>query len=286
MAELTGRDPPRRVRVGIVDDSLEIRGLLRSFLGADGRFEVVGEAADGEEAIRLATETKPDLLILDQQMPGMSGVAALPEIRRRAPATAVVLYSGVTDTLTERAALAAGALAVLNKMAMGPSVVDWLADILVGHWAGPRADVEVRLGPVDSSAARVWVDNTATIVAALRAHPEVLPEPVPAEVLDLFDRFLEQWRTLAAATDDFYWRARAEVTEVQRLVDCWARIDRMADDQLAALGVHWSPPEGQPFFHALSACVLDAVSSRNEMQALAAVLAGQWADSADREPHQ
>jgi hypothetical protein len=58
----------------------------------------------------------------------------------------------------------------------------------------------------------------------------------------------------------------------------------MSDDQLAILGVHWSPPEGEPFFRALTACVLDAVSSRREMQLLAAVLSGQWTDTPDPSP--
>jgi CheY-like chemotaxis protein len=286
MAEVAGAEGaagpalPRRVRVGIVDDSEEIRRLLRLFLEADERFEVVGEGADGREAISLAARTGPDLLILDQQMPGLSGVEALPEIRRQAPGTAVVLYAGGADRNVSSRALAAGALAVLDKMAVGSSIVDWLADILLGHLAGPEAEVEVRLGPVDAAAARIWVDNTSTITAAVRAHPEVLAEPVPDDVLDVFDRFLATWRELAAATEDFYWVARAEVAEVERLVDCWARVDRMTDDQLATLGVHWSPPEGEPFFHALRACVLEAVSSRRDMQLLAAVLAGQWTDGA------
>jgi CheY-like chemotaxis protein len=282
--EQTGRNPSRRVRVGIVDDSPEIRALLRSFLEADGRFEVVGEAADGKEAIRLAATSLADLLILDHQMPGMTGVAALPEIRCQAPATAVILYAGGTDATTEQAALEAGALAVLNKMAVGPSVVDWLADVLVSHWASPIADVEIRLGPVDAAAARAWVENTSKILAAVRAHAEVLDEPVPADVLEQFDRFLRLWGTLAAATDEFYWLARADVAEVERLVDCWARLDRMSDAQLQALGVHWSTPEGRLFFEALSACVLGAVSSRDEMQALARVLAGQWGEPAGTGP--
>jgi CheY-like chemotaxis protein len=218
-------------------------------------------------------------LILDHQMPGTTGVAALPEIRRESPTTAVILYAGGTDATTEQAALEAGALAVLNKMAVGPSVVDWLADVLVSHWASPSADVEIRLGPLDSGAARAWVKNTSKILAAVQAHPEVLEEPVSPDALERFDRFLKLWGTLAAATDEFYWLARAEVAEVEYLVDCWARLDRMSDRQLQTLGVHWSTPEGRPFFDALSACVLGAVSSRKEMQALALVLAGQWGES-------
>jgi CheY-like chemotaxis protein len=276
--ERDGRAPARRARVVIVDDSPEIRRLLRLFLAADDRFEVVGEGADGHEAISLAARTTPDLLILDQQMPGLSGVEALPEIRRLAPGTAVVLYSGGTDPQLSGRALAAGALAVLEKPSVGSSIVDRLVDILLGHLARPEAEVELRLGPVDAAAARVWVANTSTIMAALRAQPDVLAEPVPGDVLDVFDQFLETWRALASATEDFYWAARAEVAEVERLVECWIRIDRMSDQQLARLGVHWSPPEGEPFFRALTACVIDAISSRRDMQSLAEVLTGQWSD--------
>jgi hypothetical protein len=165
-------------------------------------------------------------------------------------------------------------------MAVGPSVVDWLADVLVSAWASGTADVEIRLGPVDAAAARAWVENTLKIHAAVLAHPEVLDEVVPPDVLERFGRFLRLWGTLAAATEEFYWLARAEVAEVELLVDWWARLDRMSDAQLEALGVHWSTAEGRPFFDALSACVLRAVSSRAEMQALARVLAGQWGESA------
>jgi DNA-binding NarL/FixJ family response regulator len=276
MAEQAGRSPPRRVRVGIVDDSAQIRRLLRLFFQADERFEVVGEAANGEEAISLATRKSPDLLILDHHMPLLNGVDALPELRRLAPTTAVVLYSAAADPHVSGRALAAGALAVLEKPDVGSSIVDRLADILLGHLASPELEVELRLGPVDAAAARIWVDNTTKIVAAIRAHPEVLGDPVPDELLDVFVELLETWRDLAAAADEFYWTARADVTEVERLVDAWARIDRMSDDQLAQLDVHWSPPDGEPFFRALTACVINAISTRHEMESLVAVLAGQW----------
>jgi DNA-binding NarL/FixJ family response regulator len=254
----------------------EIRQLLRLFFEADPRFEVVAEGVDGAQAIQIAVEVAPDLLVMDQRMPNLTGVEALPEIGRRAPTTAVVLYSGDVDPHLSGRALAAGALAVVDKSQVDPSIVDRFADLLLGHWVGPEAEVEVRLGPVASAAARVWVENTSKIVQALRAHPDVLSEPVADEVLDVFDRLLVTWSQVAAATDEFYWAARAEVKEVEWLVECWARIDRMSDEQLGALGVHWSPPEGEPFFRALSTCVINAVSAREDMQALATVLTGQW----------
>jgi CheY-like chemotaxis protein len=267
---------PRRVRVGIVDDSPEIRDLLSQFLELDDRFEFVGEGASGHDAIDLVGRVAVDLLILDQHMPGLTGVEALPEIRRAAPGTAVVLYSGDSDPRLSGRALAAGAVAVLKKGPVGMSIVDGLAEILLGHLASPEAEVEIRLGPVDAAAARVWVDNTSKILAAVRAHPEVLDPPPPADILDQFAALLEAWRTLAQATEDFYWTARGDAIDVETLVDWWARIDRMSDEQMASLGVHWSPPEGEPFFRALSACIIDAISARHDMDALVAVLKNQW----------
>jgi hypothetical protein len=217
-------------------------------------------------------------------MPGLTGVEALPEIRRRAPTTAVVLYSGETDRHLPGRALAAGAVAVLEKGTVGTSIVDGLAEILLGHLAGPEAEVEIRLGPVDAVAARVWVNNTSLIVAAVRAHPEVLDEPVPDAVLDQFVALLDTWRTLASETEDFYWTARGDALDVENLVDWWARIDRLSPDQLAALGVHWSPPEGEPFFRALTACIMDAISARRDMEALVAVLKYQWTETEVGDP--
>ncbi len=269
------------MRVGIVDDSFQIRLLLRRFLAADDRFEFVGEGASGSDAIDLAATGALDLLILDQQMPGLTGVEALPEIRRVAPTTAVVLYSGESDRHLPGRALAAGAVAVLEKGTVGTSIVDGLAEILLGHLASPDAEVEIRLGPVDAAAARVWVNNTSLIVAAVRAHPEVLDEPVPDEILDQFVTLLETWRTLASATDDFYWTGRGDALDAETLVDWWAKLDRLSPEQLATLGVHWSPPEGEPFFRALTACVMNAISARRDMEALVAVLKHQWTETSD-----
>src|SRR3974390_1184610 len=119
---------PRRVRVAIVDDAPEIRDLLAQFLELDDRFEVVGEGASGQDAVDRGGGVAGDLLVLDQHMPGLTGVEALPEIRRTAPGTAVVLCSGDSDPRLSGRALAAGAVAVLKKGTVGMSIVDGLAD--------------------------------------------------------------------------------------------------------------------------------------------------------------
>ncbi|MDQ1395616.1 MAG: hypothetical protein QOG64_875, partial [Acidimicrobiaceae bacterium] len=128
-------------------------------------------------------------------------------------------------------------------------------------------------------AARVWIENTTQLLAALRVHPDVIDPPVSTEVLDLFNRFLDRWRGLAATAGEFYWVARARAADVERIVEQWALIDLMTDDQLAELSWHWSPPEGEPFFLALTAGVLEAMERHAATRQLAERLSRQWPSS-------
>lgn len=270
---------PRRVRVAIVDDTDEVRQLLRMAFRFDPRFDVVGEGTNGREAIALAAAEQPDLMVLDRQMPVMDGMAAIPEIRASSPRTAIVLYTAGTDTGTYQTAISAGALDVVDKTAVGDSVPDTIAAVLLDHWANQAATVEVRVGPVPSEAASLWMVNTAGILDALRRHPEVMPVAVPEDVLDLFGRFLETWGGIAREEAEFFWVARTTPDELQRVVEYWAALDRLTDDDLAALGCTWSPPEARPFFNALTAGVLEALEAHAESRELARTLAEQWPEA-------
>jgi CheY-like chemotaxis protein len=98
-----GRSSPK-VRVLLADDLSDIRLVMRLLLEADGRAEVVGEAVDGAEAVRLAGELRPDAVVLDLRMPGMDGVTALPLIRDASPGTVVVALSALpVGPATDRA---------------------------------------------------------------------------------------------------------------------------------------------------------------------------------------
>src|SRR3954464_11692973 len=93
-----------KVRVLLVDDLSDIRLVMRLLLEADGRAEVVGEAADGAEAVRLAAALHPDAVVLAPGMAGMGGVSALPLIRAAAPGTVVVALSALpVGPATDRA---------------------------------------------------------------------------------------------------------------------------------------------------------------------------------------
>src|SRR5437764_12622524 len=92
-----------KVRVLLADDLADIRLVMRLLLEADGRVEIVGEATDGAEAVRLAGELHPDAIVLDLRMPGMDGVTALPLIRDAAPGTVVVALSALpVGPMTDR----------------------------------------------------------------------------------------------------------------------------------------------------------------------------------------
>lgn len=103
-----------KIRVVLTDDSSLARELLRSFLESDGGIEVVGEARDGAEAVRLAVELKPDLMTMDLEMPVMGGMEAISEIMATR-AIPILVVSSVNDAKNAYAAVARGALDAMNK---------------------------------------------------------------------------------------------------------------------------------------------------------------------------
>ena len=109
-----------KTKVILVDDEPDIVYLARELFERDGRFEVVGEAKDGVEAVRLAQRLQPEAVLLDILMPGMDGWEALPLIRRVAPETAVVVVSalGKRQDVAQRA-VALGAAAYVEKARLG-----------------------------------------------------------------------------------------------------------------------------------------------------------------------
>lgn len=103
------------IRVLLVDDTEDIRVLLRLNLERDGRFEIVGEAEDGAEAVDLAGSTQPDAIVLDLAMPGMDGFEAIPQIRAVSPQTRIAVLSAFDASQMKKKALALGAHSYLEK---------------------------------------------------------------------------------------------------------------------------------------------------------------------------
>ncbi len=109
--------PERRVRVLVVDDHTVVRQGITSLLGEDPRLEVISEAGDGLEAIASIRKSRPDVVLLDVNMPQMNGVEAARQIRRDWPGIAVIGISAQADDAVGRTMLEAGATAFLPKSA-------------------------------------------------------------------------------------------------------------------------------------------------------------------------
>lgn len=108
---------PRRIRILLADDHTVLRSGLRALLSAQADLEVAGEAADGAEALRLAHTIKPDVVVMDIGMPGVSGIDATARIRRELPSTKVLILSMHDDQGYLRQALRAGASGYVLKKA-------------------------------------------------------------------------------------------------------------------------------------------------------------------------
>jgi DNA-binding NarL/FixJ family response regulator len=103
------------IRILIADDHSVVRQGLKMFLALDPELEVVGEAADGAEAVRLAQDLRPDVVLMDLLMPGMDGTAATAAIRAALPDTEVVALTSVLEDASVVGAVRAGAIGYLLK---------------------------------------------------------------------------------------------------------------------------------------------------------------------------
>jgi len=160
-------------RVLIVDDHLAVREGVRAMLETEASLTVIGEAADGVEAVHKALELRPDLIVLDNSMPGMTGLQVARRIHPELPGTAIVFLTldpGIRDL-----AFASGATAVVLKDAPPEEIVQAVraAAATIGG-AGALTAVGAGL------AARVRRRTPVTPVAPqLRARPIASSHPAP-----------------------------------------------------------------------------------------------------------
>lgn len=147
------------IRVLIADDHLIVREGLQLILETADEFELVGQAADGAQAVQLANELEPDVILMDLQMPRLDGLAAIEQIRAQQPQIAIVILTTYNEDDRMIKGLRAGALGYLLKDTDRATLLDTIRAAARG---------ETLLKP--------------EIVARVLAHAQAPAVPVPARV--------------------------------------------------------------------------------------------------------
>jgi DNA-binding NarL/FixJ family response regulator len=191
----------------IVDDHAVVRQGLRLFLTPDVGFEVVGEAADGQEAIDLARSLRPEVVVMDLLLPGISGIEATAAIRAELPDVEVVVLTSVDDDAAILHAVRAGAAGYLLKDASGDELRGALRAALSGQM---QISYEAASRLLNGGASQV--DETLTEreldvldrLAEGKANKEIArelelsPETVKTYVKHILDKLGVHTRTQAA----------------------------------------------------------------------------------------
>lgn len=121
-----------QVRLVIVDDHEIFRTGVRRVLQSDGHWDVCGEAWTGDEAVKLANEVKPEVIVMDVSMPGTNGIQATRSILSALPKTKILLLTWHTSKELVRSGFAAGASGYLLKSDAGRDLIEALETIVDG----------------------------------------------------------------------------------------------------------------------------------------------------------
>lgn len=125
--------PPRqRIRVVVADDEAPVRALLGITLSMERDFQIVGEAADGAQAVEMIEQQHPDAVVLDLMMPVLPGLDAIPRIRECCPDCRIVVFSALSADQMASDALSLGADAYVEKTRVVTELCDTLHRVCDG----------------------------------------------------------------------------------------------------------------------------------------------------------
>jgi DNA-binding NarL/FixJ family response regulator len=199
------------IRVLIADDHLVVREGLRAILEVAGDIELVGEAVDGAEAVRLAGELAPDVVLMDLRMPNVDGIEAIRQIKARYPNLEVVILTTYDDDQDIVQGLRAGARGYLLKdsgrealfdairaAARGESLLpSAVIEKVVAHLSEPRATRTDALSEREQEVLTFLAQGAANKEIAYRLH--ITERTVKAHVTSIFNKLGVNSRAEAVA---------------------------------------------------------------------------------------
>ena len=167
------------IRVLVADDHKLVRQMMRSALSGEDDMTFVGEAENGQRALQMVAQEKPDVLILDMSMPGLTGVQVIRELRHQAPDVKVLVLTAVEDETYLFESLAAGAQGYLLKDSDVEEVLAAVRSLHQGRgYLHPRSTMSLLLEYQRSRSAPAAPDNSQRLA-------EVGLTPRELEVLEL-----------------------------------------------------------------------------------------------------
>ncbi|MBI5691521.1 MAG: response regulator transcription factor [Verrucomicrobia bacterium] len=136
-------EKPARVRVVVADDHDSVRAILRALFAAEGDIDVIAEASNGREAVEIVAAARPDLVMMDLNMPLLDGISATRESLRASPESKVLVFSANRDPAMVQRAAEAGAVGYLYKPATRQMLLSAVREVLAGRTCFPESVVAV-----------------------------------------------------------------------------------------------------------------------------------------------
>lgn len=165
---------PAEIKIMLVDDHPLMRQALRNILERENELKVVGEAGNGQEAIEMAMEFRPDVVIMDINMPVLNGIEATKQIKAQCPFISILILTVHTDIETIFSILQAGASGYLTKSVFGPEVVNTIRALIDG---------EMVLAPTVSKEVLKYAFQHFTKPVKIEANDKITPKEI--EILSL-----------------------------------------------------------------------------------------------------
>ncbi|MGZ4144230.1 MAG: ATP-binding response regulator [Actinomycetota bacterium] len=245
VVQMPGSERTGPLRVVIADDTPDIRLLLRSALRMYPDFEVVGEAGDGESALSLVLQERPDAVLLDLAMPLMDGLQVIPEIRAGSPDTKILVLSGFTATEMRPEAFRLGAHGYLEKGASPDRLIGTLRRLCDRTDDGTFEPViEADEQPPDEMLSYITHELSSPL-AVIRGFAELLSKDAyrlsEKDAVDSVNAILRGSKQMQALLDNFSDARRVDTDAVDLIreeVAVGELVRQTAQDMRAVLAPH------------------------------------------------